>query len=167
VARPFFQTDLKDHAMTPTPESLAAEMDRLQLTRFDFDTAWAIGSHLRALAVGRGLPVGIEVTHGATPVFLTLLPGSSPDNTHWLRRKRNTALRFHRPSLSLRLSCEAKGVDFHARYGLDPADYAASGGSVPMVVRGVGVVGAATVSGLPDVEDHALVVAALDALGLV
>ncbi|KKB78944.1 hypothetical protein VW35_10845 [Devosia soli] len=40
-------------------------------------------------------------------------------------------------------------------------DFAASAGGVPIAVRGIGVVGAASVSGLPDKEDHGLVANAL------
>jgi uncharacterized protein (UPF0303 family) len=42
--------------------------------------------------------------------------------------------------------------------GLDPARYAAHGGSFPVIVRRVGVVGSVTVSGLPQLEDHSFVV---------
>jgi uncharacterized protein (UPF0303 family) len=46
--------------------------------------------------------------------------------------------------------------------GLDPADYAAHGGAFPVRIRNVGVVAVVTVSGLPQAEDHALVVTALE-----
>lgn len=150
-----------------TPEQLLAEEERLQLAAFDHDTAWTLGAHLRAIAARDGLPVAIEIAHGATPVFLALLPGATPDNPHWLRRKRATVLRFHRSSLYMRLDCAARGVDFHSRFGLDPDAYVASGGALPIRVRGTGVVGVAAVSGLPDIEDHRLVVRALTELGLV
>jgi len=92
------------------------------------------------------------------------LPGATPDNLDWVRRKRAVALRFHQSSLYTRLLCENKSVDFHDRYRLPREDFAASGGGVPIIIRGVGVVGAATVSGLPDVEDHQLVVSTLRGL---
>ena len=45
--------------------------------------------------------------------------------------------------------------------GLADRDVADHGGSFPIVVDGVGCVGAVTVSGLPQREDHELVVEAL------
>jgi uncharacterized protein (UPF0303 family) len=47
--------------------------------------------------------------------------------------------------------------------GLSIREVAPHGGSFPIVVAGVGCVGAATVSGLPQREDHELVVEALAA----
>ena len=152
--------------MTPSLADLEREQERLQLTGFDYATAWALGLRMQLEASARSLPVAIEVSHGNTVVFFALLPGATPDNPDWTRRKRAVALRFHRSSLYMRLQCEQHGWNFHDRFRLPDADFAASGGAVPIVVRGVGVVGAAAVSGLPDVEDHALVVSAIESLML-
>jgi uncharacterized protein (UPF0303 family) len=70
-------------------------------------------------------------------------------------------MRFHQSSLSMRLLCEAKGKTLVERYGLAEADYVASGGGVPILIEGGACVGAVVVSGLPDVEDHRLVVEAM------
>jgi uncharacterized protein (UPF0303 family) len=48
--------------------------------------------------------------------------------------------------------------------GLPERDVASHGGSFPIVVDGVGCIGAVTVSGLPQRVDHELVVEALAAL---
>ena len=151
--------------ITPTMDELAAEQVGLVLALFDLDAAWQLGHRIREIAAERHLPIGIEVFHGTSPAFLALMPGATPDNLDWVRRKRAVALRFHQSSLYMRLLCESKSVDFHERYRLPRVDFAASGGGVPILVRGVGVVGAAAVSGLPDVEDHQLVVSVLKSLG--
>ena len=55
----------------------------------------------------------------------------------------------------------AKGTAFEVSSRLDPGQYAAHGGAFPMLIRNVGVAGTVTVSGLPQVEDHELVVEVL------
>ena len=149
---------------TPSLTDLDAEQERLQFRGFDYATAWALGMSMQAEAAARSLPVAIEISHGSTVVFFALLPGATPDNPDWTRRKRAVALRFHKSSLYMRLQTEQHGGNFHERYRLPEADFAASGGALPIVVHGVGVVGAAAVSGLPDVEDHALVANAIERL---
>ena len=78
--------------------------------------------------------------------------------------KRRVVRRFARSSLAVRVSFEERGTTFAAATGLTEPEYAAHGGGVPVVVAGVGVVGGLYVSGLPQVEDHALCIAALRAM---
>ncbi|MNR61218.1 hypothetical protein D3C85_1829040 [compost metagenome] len=52
-------------------------------------------------------------------------------------------------------------TNLQAKLGLPDAEYAAHGGSFPIVVKGTGCIGAVTVSGLPQREDHNMVVEAL------
>lgn len=148
----------------PGPQNvggLIAEETDLALPRFDYDTAWELGSEIRRMAAVAKLPVAIEITQHGTVVFSALLPGATPDNIIWARRKRAVVEHFHHSSLYMRLLCEKNGVDFATRYRLSPGDYAASGGGVPIMVTGVGLVGTIAISGLPDVEDHALAAQAL------
>lgn len=145
--------------MTYTTDALAAELADLVLPRFDYDIAWQLGCLMREAALG--LPAAITVAHGTDVVFAVLMPGATLDNSAWAARKRAVAHRFHRSSLAMRLEAEAGDFDFNARYRLAASDYVASGGGVPLMLRGGTLIGTIGVSGLPDVEDHRLAVAAL------
>jgi len=52
-------------------------------------------------------------------------------------------------------------VTLAAKFELSAEQYAAHGGAFPLTVRNVGPVGVVTVSGLPQVQDHRLVVMVL------
>jgi len=59
------------------------------------------------------------------------------------------------------LDLQRKGSTLFEKYGLPLTRYAAHGGSFPVKVSGAGMVGCATVSGLPQRVDHEMVVEAL------
>lgn len=140
---------------------IAEQEEQLRFASFDCDAAFALGTLLRSLAVERGLGVAIDVSFVAMPLFYTALAGSTPDNPNWVRRKRNVVFRFFRSSYGVGRMLTAQGFTLTDKFGLPAADYAAHGGSFPIVVAGTGCVGAVTVSGLPQRDDHALVVEAL------
>ncbi|MBK7621827.1 MAG: heme-degrading domain-containing protein [Kineosporiaceae bacterium] len=137
---------------------LAAQEERLVFSGFDHDTAWALGTRLVTAARAAALPVVVSISSGGQRLFHAALPGTVPDNDSWVERKVRVVLRFGHSSLYVGTQARLAGSTFEERTGLPPADYAAHGGSFPITVRGVGVVGAVTVSGLPQVEDHAFVV---------
>jgi uncharacterized protein (UPF0303 family) len=140
---------------------IAVQEQELQFASFDEETAWRVGSHIRALAVARKLSLVVDIRRFAQPLFYAALPGTTPDNPEWIRRKSNVTSRFHRSSYAIRLELEEKKSNLFERYGLPVADYAAHGGSFPIRVLGAGVIGSMTVSGLPDRADHQLAVEAL------
>jgi uncharacterized protein (UPF0303 family) len=142
-------------------ERVALQELELALPRFDMQTAWELGSRLREMAAGRGLPVVIDVRRFGQPLFYTALAGTTPDNVDWVRRKSNLVARFHCSSYAISLKLKAAGQSLQEKYGLPDADYAAHGGSFPIAVVGAGVIGSVTVSGLPQRADHELAVEAL------
>jgi endoglucanase len=156
---------LTPHAMTDTATvSLAAllrEEQQLQFDRFDDATARAVGAHLVARAEREHKTVTIQVSRGDTVLFKQAMPGASPDHADWIRRKNNLVGRTGHSSFYTHNEVRQAGGDHDALPGLDMRDYAAHGGAFPVIVRGQGVVGTVTVSGLPGPDDHALVVAAL------
>jgi len=142
-------------------ERIALQEQTLQYASFDEEAAWRLGSQLRALAVERGHAVVIDIRRPGQSLFYSALPGTTPDNAEWVRRKSNVVLRFHRSSFAVGLDLEQRKTSLLERWGLPMADYASHGGSFPIRVRGSGCVGAATVSGLAQRDDHNLVVEAL------
>jgi len=107
--------------------------------------------------------VVVDVTRNGHQLFRAALTGSSPDNDSWIARKERVVHRFGHSSLYVRQASIERGTTFEEEFALDPAQYAAHGGAVPVVVRNVGPVGVVAVSGLPQVEDHRMVVAAVRA----
>jgi uncharacterized protein (UPF0303 family) len=155
-------------ASSPAPDSapgieeLQEQERRLVFDRFTHDDAWALGTLLVELARERRAPVAVDIHRAGQQLFHAALPGSTPDNDAWIARKRRVVERYGCASYLVGARFRAKGTTFEESSRLDPDTYAAHGGSFPITVRDVGVIGAVTVSGLPQVEDHRLVVEALE-----
>jgi uncharacterized protein (UPF0303 family) len=141
---------------------LADQEERLQFTKFDNETALALGAQLLAAARDRGLPVTISVRRNGQRLFHAALPGTSADNDAWVERKSRVVDRYGHSSFLVGTQFRAKGGTFEKDSRLDPDRYAAHGGVFPVLVRGVGPVGTVGVSGLPQADDHAFVVEQLE-----
>jgi uncharacterized protein (UPF0303 family) len=138
---------------------IAKQEDLLQFEKFDEATAWEVGSRIHAEALRQKLSVEIDITLGDHRVFGCAMVGTTPNNADWIRRKKNVVSRFHRSSYGLGRQLEKEGASLESKYGLPAKDYAAAGGCFPIRLRDIGFVGMITVSGLPQREDHKLVVA--------
>ncbi|TQL48116.1 uncharacterized protein (UPF0303 family) [Homoserinimonas aerilata] len=143
---------------------VVAQEERLTLTRFDNDDAWRLGSILVELARQRKLPVTLDITRNGQQLFRAVLPGAIADQSDWIARKNRTVTRFEVSSYLVGLRFAASGRSFDDEPHLDSALYAAHGGAFPIRIANVGVVGTVTVSGLPQADDHALAVEALEQL---
>ena len=147
--------------------SIAEQERRLVFAQFDAARAWALGQRLYALALSRNHAVVIDIRRFQLPLFYAALPGTTPDNPEWVRRKNNVVARFFRSSYGVGLYLQQQNSSLQEKQGLALADYAVHGGAFPLTIAGTGVVGSVTVSGLPQRQDHELVVEALCAeLGL-
>ncbi|CAN7525247.1 heme-degrading domain-containing protein [Rhizobium sp. LjRoot254] len=129
---------------------------------FNEETAFDLGSAIYTIARSKRSPVVINIRTSERALFHAAMPGATPDNDQWVRRKSNVVLRFHQSSLLYGQSMAAKGRTIGPEWGLDPLDYAGHGGSFPIRVKKVGVIGAITVSGLPQLDDHRMIIEALD-----
>jgi uncharacterized protein (UPF0303 family) len=146
---------------------IAEQEAALVFSGFDEAAAFAIGSDIRDRGLAGGLPIVIDIQLWDRPLFYAALPGSTATNANWARRKRNVVKLLHKSTYRLVLEKNRQDRTFPPGEGLDPADYVLAGGGFPITVKGVGVIGVIAVSGLPEREDHAVVVEALCAhLGL-
>ncbi|MEV6349308.1 heme-degrading domain-containing protein [Actinoplanes sp. NPDC051851] len=135
---------------------------RLVFPRFEESDAWALGCLLVKLATERNLPVAVDIRRGGQQLFHAALPGSTADNDSWIERKVRVVYRYAASSYLVGRRLEAAGRELGPAMGVDPALFAPHGGAFPVRVPGAGVIGAVTVSGLPQADDHALVVAAIE-----
>ena len=145
-------------------ERIGLQERELQLPKLDAQVAWELGTRLRTMALERGLSLVVDVRRFGQPLFYAALDGTTPDNVEWVRRKNNVVARFHRSSYAIGATAKVKGGTIFEREGLALSDYATDGGAFPLAVAGAGVVGSVTVSGLPQRDDHNLVVEALCAM---
>jgi uncharacterized protein (UPF0303 family) len=140
---------------------LESQQERLRCESFDHNDAWAIGNRLMELAVERSLSVAVDITIGDQQVFRAARPGTDADNDWWIARKIRSVKKFGDSSFLLGRRHAAAGTDFNEETGLDFSEYVAHGGCFPIRTRSGEFVGTVTVSGLPQADDHALVVEVL------
>jgi uncharacterized protein (UPF0303 family) len=141
--------------------TIAKQEQQLRFERFEEEDAWKLGSRLREVAAAGKHPLVIDIRRFGHPLFYCALPGSVPDNAEWVRRKSNVVARFYRSSYGLGLELQHKNSTLESKFGLLLTDFAAHGGAFPITLAGVGVIGSAAVSGLPQRVDHELVVEAI------
>jgi uncharacterized protein (UPF0303 family) len=137
---------------------------RLRFTSFTNDDAIALGLALLEAARQVAAPVAIDVRRSGQQLFHAALDGTSRDNDDWIRRKCNVVDRFGHSSYYVGTLCRLQGGSIEDVFGVDPREYADHGGAFPVIVHGVGVVGTVAVSGLPQADDHRLVVEVLERL---
>ncbi|TPX17707.1 uncharacterized protein E0L32_002808 [Thyridium curvatum] len=155
----------------PSPPTNAEEVkeqcDSFTLDSFTVDDAWHLGHLLHArlapLAAEKPTVISIATANTSQLLFHCVTgAGTSPDNEVWVRRKRNTVLRFGCSTWLMHCKFDGDEDAFRAKYGINPEqtnEYAIHGGGIPIRVRGVeGVAAVVVVSGLKQHEDHGVIV---------
>lgn len=144
-----------------TSAQLAEQARELELPAFDVSEALNVGEIALSIAHQRTLRITIEIWVGDRLIFKAALPGTSEENDDWLRRKHNVVKQFDESTLAVRVRHEELSQDFYETTGLPEVDFAAHGGGWPIKVTGRGTVGFMGISGLPQVDDHKLIVECL------
>lgn len=139
-------------------KQLLDEEKELQFTRFNENSAWQLGRQIVERAIREKLSVTIDITRGDHQLFHASLSGTSADNDEWVKRKTRLVYRFGHSSFYMGQLLKSKGKSIEEAYLLSESDYAPHGGCYPIIIKDTGMVGTITVSGLPQEEDHKLVV---------
>jgi uncharacterized protein (UPF0303 family) len=142
--------------------AIAADEQKLVFNSFTNEEAWELGTALYKEAKNRKASVTIDIRKGKHILFHYAMEGTSPNNDRWIERKSNTVQFVHKSSFRVGRENNLSGETLESRQYLDSNSYAEHGGSFPINVKGVGIIGAVTVSGLPQEEDHKLVVDVLE-----
>ena len=143
-----------------TQELLRQEED-FSFSSFTNEDAIALGQEMLKIATSQKAPVIVQVRIGQQIIFHAALAGTTTENDWWINRKARVVEKFNHSSIYVRVSFEEKNQTFEEHSGLDNELYAAHGGGFPIIVTGQGVVGVALVSGLPQVEDHKMIIQGL------
>lgn len=142
-------------------ETIRRQEATLVFDSFDEATAFSIGSAIRERGLAENMPIAIDIRTFDRPLFYAALPGSNASNPDWARRKINVVKRFLKSTYRMVLEQQRPDRTFKIGEGLDIADYVLAGGGFPITVKGAGVIGVIAVSGLPERDDHGVVVDAL------
>ncbi|CAN5363435.1 heme-degrading domain-containing protein [soil metagenome] len=124
-------------ALSALIDAIRHQEETLILDRCDEDVAWRLGSMLREWGAADSLPIVIDIGLFHRRLFFSALPGSTPDNIDWARRKRNVVERYQCSSYRIGRELVAKNDTLTNRYGLPFSDFADHGGGFPLTLAGV------------------------------
>lgn len=139
-------------------KNLLQEEQELQFSHFNAATAWQLGCQMVERAMREKLPVTIDIQKGEQQLFHYSMPGTSADNDEWVRRKVRLVKRFGHSSYYMGQLLKHKGKSIGESYLISESEFAAHGGCFPILIKDTGMIGTVTVSGLPQEDDHQLVV---------
>ncbi len=140
-----------------TIEDLRTHERELQFTKFTNEMALEIGLMLVEEGRERGGGITIDIARNGHQLFHYAFEGTTADNDVWVQRKIRVVNRFSKASYHVGEELRQMGKTIKEKFLLEESEYAPHGGSFPIIIKDVGVVGTITVSGLPQIEDHKLV----------
>ncbi|RIX50062.1 heme-degrading domain-containing protein [Paenibacillus nanensis] len=137
------------------------EEQELHFKSFTNVTALQVGLTIIEEAKRQEKNITAEIYCQGQRLFAHAMEGTSAENEDWIRRKNNVVNHFGQSSWHVALLARQEGTTLEERDGLPLSDYVGAGGGFPLIVEGKGHIGTITVSGLPDQEDHDLLIASL------
>jgi len=134
---------------------------KIELESFSNKLALEMGLKIIDLAKSRNQQIAVEICRLNHSVFLYIDDGLPLDKHNWLRRKANVVKQFEESSLGVKKDFKDGNMSLEKTFGLNEKDFIVKGGSIPIFVKTAGMVATITVSGLPDEEDHKIIIEAL------
>ncbi|WGH76165.1 heme-binding protein [Tenacibaculum tangerinum] len=134
---------------------------KIELTKFNNEVALQMGLAIVEFAKKQNQHIAISVERLHYTVFLFVDDTLCSDNLNWLRRKANVAKRFEESSLRVKHDLTNGNMTLKETFALNPKDFLAKGGAIPIFVKDAGMIAFISVSGLKDEEDHKIIVDAL------
>jgi len=153
----------KDNIMTKMEyyEARLAEEKKYEFPTFNRDDVWDLGCALVEAAGEAPGPLAVTIWLNGTEVFRYYPTGTGKNNERWLEWKRNTVTTLEIASMTYKARLAAYDMK-QEDDGLSFPGYAACGGGFPIKLKGGAVIGFIGMSGLPDEEDHAALIAGLE-----
>lgn len=141
--------------------ALTNVLRKIELDIFTNQIALDMGLSILRMAKARNQVIAVEICRLGHTIFLFVDEGLTADNLNWLRRKANVAKRFEESSIGVKQDLVEQQMTLENTFGLDAKDFLAKGGAIPLFVKGAGMIGVITVSGLHDEQDHKIIIDAL------
>lgn len=145
--------------MNETMNQLLKLEEELQFTSFTSEDALNLG--LTFIKIAKDLNqggIGIKIERNRQVLFTHLMDGTMVENAYWYDRKKNVVDRYNHSSMYVEEMYKSMGTTFAESGLLDPQEFQAVGGSFPLIIKNVGVVGSITVCGLTGELDHQICV---------
>ncbi|MDR1105584.1 MAG: heme-binding protein [Treponema sp.] len=130
----------------------------LRFPRFSREDAWKLGNGAAGIILKNGYPLSVSIRLiSGLVVFQYMAEGTTADNEGWMTKKFNTVRDLEESTLLCTLRLVKRKETLESR-GLDPRSYVWGGGGFPIRIKDSGLIAVFTVSGLPHLEDHAVLV---------
>lgn len=108
-----------------------------------------------------GQPISIKITVNGLVAFSYCQDGATKSNIEWAMRKQRIVELEEMCSLRHRVWMEMTDNTWESRK-LEPNMYAEHGGGFPIRIKNTGLIGTVTVSGLPHLDDHQVIIDSLE-----
>ena len=142
-------------------EELLQQESDFQFTQFSNQTALQLGNAIVHKAINEEKLIVVDIKRNGQLVFHAKLEGTGSNNDRWIERKINVVNHFGHSSYYMHVLYKSWNTTIQENAYLDPMEYAAEGGSFPILIKDVGPIGTITVSGLQGDEDHEMITAVL------